>query len=148
MLASTCWVSAPRRVRLPPHTLRVTTAGRMACSVGGISAAGLRVGRGEAANVEAELHVGHPFAFASAALADERLLVGGDVAMSWSVGLSTWERIEALPGRPKHLIDGGYPDGKTTAERLRAVGACPRTGRRRPNGATSRRGGTRMTTRR
>ena len=29
-LASTCWVSAPRRVRLPPHTLRVTTAGRMA----------------------------------------------------------------------------------------------------------------------
>ena len=31
-LASTCWVSAPRRVRLPPHTLRVTTAGRMACS--------------------------------------------------------------------------------------------------------------------
>ena len=31
-LASTCWVSAPRRVRLPPQTLRVTTAGRMACS--------------------------------------------------------------------------------------------------------------------
>ena len=31
-LASTCWVSARRRVRLPPHTLRVTTAGRMACS--------------------------------------------------------------------------------------------------------------------
>ena len=32
MLASTCWVSAPWRVRLPPHTLRMTTAGRMACS--------------------------------------------------------------------------------------------------------------------
>ena len=31
-LARTCWVSAPLRVRLPPHTLRVTTAGRMACS--------------------------------------------------------------------------------------------------------------------
>ena len=31
-LASTCWVSAPLRVRLPPQTLRVTTAGRMACS--------------------------------------------------------------------------------------------------------------------
>ena len=31
-LASTCWVSAPWRVRLPPHTLRMTTAGRMACS--------------------------------------------------------------------------------------------------------------------
>ena len=31
-LDSTCWVSAPRRVRLPPHTLRMTTAGRMACS--------------------------------------------------------------------------------------------------------------------
>ena len=26
------WVSAPRQVRLPPHTLRLTTAGRMACS--------------------------------------------------------------------------------------------------------------------
>ena len=39
MLASTCWVSAPWRVRLPPHTLRMTTAGRMACSgapVGGV----------------------------------------------------------------------------------------------------------------
>ena len=31
-LDSTCWVSAPRRVRLPPHTLRMTTAGRIACS--------------------------------------------------------------------------------------------------------------------
>ena len=31
-LARTCWVSAPLRVRLPPQTLRVTTAGRMACS--------------------------------------------------------------------------------------------------------------------
>ena len=31
-LARTCWVSAPWRVRLPPHTLRMTTAGRMACS--------------------------------------------------------------------------------------------------------------------
>ena len=31
-LARTCWVSAPLRVRLPPHTLRMTTAGRMACS--------------------------------------------------------------------------------------------------------------------
>ena len=31
-LASTCWVSAPWRVRFPPHTLRITTAGRMACS--------------------------------------------------------------------------------------------------------------------
>ena len=35
-LACTCWVSAGcrprRRVRLPPQTLRVTTAGRMACS--------------------------------------------------------------------------------------------------------------------
>ena len=31
-LARTCWVSAPFRVRLPPHTLRMTTAGRMACS--------------------------------------------------------------------------------------------------------------------
>ena len=29
-LARTCWVSAPWRVRLPPHTLRMTTAGRMA----------------------------------------------------------------------------------------------------------------------
>lgn len=26
------WVAAPRQVRLPPHTLRLTTAGRMACS--------------------------------------------------------------------------------------------------------------------
>ena len=31
-LARTCWVSAPWRVRLPPHTLRMTTASRMACS--------------------------------------------------------------------------------------------------------------------
>ena len=31
-LVRTCWVSAPLRVRLPPHTLRMTTAGRMACS--------------------------------------------------------------------------------------------------------------------
>ena len=31
-LARTCWVSAPLRVRLPPQTLRMTTAGRMACS--------------------------------------------------------------------------------------------------------------------
>ena len=31
-LASTCWVSAPWRVRLPPQTFRMTTAGRMACS--------------------------------------------------------------------------------------------------------------------
>ena len=40
--------------------------------------------------------------------ADERLIVVGDVAMSWSVGLSTWERIEALPGKPKHLIFGNH----------------------------------------
>ena len=31
-LASTCWLSAPWRVRLPPQTFRITTAGRMACS--------------------------------------------------------------------------------------------------------------------
>src|SRR5262249_55076987 len=31
-LASTCQVSAPARVRLPPQLLRHTTAGRMACS--------------------------------------------------------------------------------------------------------------------
>ena len=30
--ARTCRGSAPWRVRLPPHTLRMTTAGRMACS--------------------------------------------------------------------------------------------------------------------
>lgn len=40
--------------------------------------------------------------------ADERLIVVGDIAMSWSVSLSTWERIEALPGRPKHLIFGNH----------------------------------------
>lgn len=26
------WVAAPDQVRFPPHTLRLTTAGRMACS--------------------------------------------------------------------------------------------------------------------
>src|SRR6266508_5046932 len=31
-LASTCQVPAPVQVRLPPHVLRVTTAGRIACS--------------------------------------------------------------------------------------------------------------------
>ena len=31
-LARTCWVCAPRVVRLPPQILRLTTAGRMACS--------------------------------------------------------------------------------------------------------------------
>ena len=31
-LASTCWLSAGRRVRLPPETFRMTSAGRMACS--------------------------------------------------------------------------------------------------------------------
>jgi hypothetical protein len=31
-LLRTCWVWAPRAERLPPHTLRVTTAGRRACS--------------------------------------------------------------------------------------------------------------------
>ena len=40
--------------------------------------------------------------------ADDRLIVVGDVAMSWSVGLHTWEWIEALPGRPKHLIFGNH----------------------------------------
>ena len=35
-LASTCWVSAPCRVRLPPQTLRVTTAGRIVRRVGGV----------------------------------------------------------------------------------------------------------------
>ena len=38
-LARTCWVSAAFRVRLPPHTLRMTTAGRMAmfgAPVGGV----------------------------------------------------------------------------------------------------------------
>ena len=38
-LARACWVSAPFLVRLPPHTWRMTTAGRMACSappVGGV----------------------------------------------------------------------------------------------------------------
>jgi hypothetical protein len=32
MLANTLWVRAPRVVRFPPHTLRATTMGRMACS--------------------------------------------------------------------------------------------------------------------
>lgn len=30
--ARTCWVCAPRALRLPPQTLRITTAGRIACS--------------------------------------------------------------------------------------------------------------------
>ena len=30
--ASVCWAAAPCQERLPPQTLRVTTAGRMACS--------------------------------------------------------------------------------------------------------------------
>ena len=42
--ASVCCVAAPRHERLPPHTLRVTTAGRMACSARQLvaSMAGLR----------------------------------------------------------------------------------------------------------
>jgi hypothetical protein len=32
MLARTCQVPAPAQVRLPPQALRLTTAGRMACS--------------------------------------------------------------------------------------------------------------------
>ena len=42
--ASVCCVAAPRQERLPPHTLRVTTAGRMACSARQLvtSMAGLR----------------------------------------------------------------------------------------------------------
>ena len=31
-LVRTCWVAAPRAERLPPQTLRLTTAGRRACS--------------------------------------------------------------------------------------------------------------------
>ena len=42
--ASVCCVAAPRQERLPPHTLRVTTAGRMAWSARQLvaSMAGLR----------------------------------------------------------------------------------------------------------
>ena len=54
--ASVCWVAAPRQERLPPHTLRVTTAGRMACSARQLvaSMAGLR------RNVNSAFHSVHP----------------------------------------------------------------------------------------